>query len=86
MTPADAFRLGLADRLAGLPMIARTPDVAELNDAYGAGYDPRDELGLVLPQYAEQVAAFVAECARLVCPEGIPANLPRNACEFGTSQ
>ena len=78
----QAFLLGLADRVAGLPMIARTPDVAELNDAYGAGYDPYNEMCLVLPEFVAQSEAFVASMVRQCCPQGIPVKLPRNKCEF----
>jgi hypothetical protein len=77
-----AFKLGLADRLAGRPMIAHdsTPD-GELSDAYAIGYDPFDEMGLTLPEYRDEVRAFAGECVRQI-PGGIPTALPRNKCEF----
>ncbi len=82
MNVKQAFLLGLQDRMAGLPMIARTPDEPELNDAYGAGYDPYNELGLILPEFIDQATTFTASLIRQCCPAGIPLKLPRNACEF----
>jgi hypothetical protein len=78
-----AFKLGLADRLAGLPMIAHEgqPDEGETVDAYAIGYDPFNEMGMGLPEHQAEIDAFTAECVRQI-PGGIPLNLPRNRCEF----
>lgn len=79
-----AFLMGLNDRLAGKPMMAfgdaRDND-PQLNDAYGAGYDPWNEMRMVRPQFEERVArevgAYLIETGAI-----IPTPLPRNACEF----
>lgn len=78
-----AFKLGLADRIAGRPMTAHEgqPDEGETVDAYAMGYDPFDEMGLTLPEYRDETRIFVAECVRQI-PGGIPVSLPRNRCEF----
>lgn len=78
-----AFKLGLADRLAGRPMMAHEgqPDEGETVDAYAIGYDPFDEMGLTLPEFREETQAFAAECIRQI-PGGVPVSLPRNKCEF----
>lgn len=78
-----AFKLGLADRLAGFPMMAHEgqPDEGETVDAYAIGYDPHDEMGMTLPEFRDEVRAFTAECVRQI-PGGIPMALPRNKCEF----
>lgn len=77
-----AFKLGLADRLAGKPMIAHDcTESPECSDAYAIGYDPHDEMGLTQPEFAVEVRAFVGECVRQI-PGGVPMVLPRNRCEF----
>lgn len=81
----EAFKAGMADRLAGRPMMAfgdERDDDGEMTDAYCFGYDPLDEMGLTLPEHKAQVEAETAELIRLCCPNGVPANLPRNRCEF----
>jgi hypothetical protein len=85
-TPAqvEAFRMGFADRMNGRPIMAfgdaRDED-PELNDAYGTGYDPRNELNMVRPEYLEQVRADVVA---YLSETGLtlPEVLPRNRCEF----
>jgi hypothetical protein len=78
-----AFKLGLADRLAGRPMTAHEgqPDEGETVDAYAMGYDPHDEMGLTLPEFLAETRIFIAECVRQI-PGGVPMNMPRNKCEF----
>jgi hypothetical protein len=78
-----AFDLGLKDRIAGSPMLARGSDGDDEYwvDAYGCGYDPRNELGMVRPECLETAAAEVVELTKLT-GSVIPDTLPRNRCEF----
>jgi hypothetical protein len=74
----ECFKLGLADRLAGRPMIAHDScGDGEPSDAYAIGYDPFDEMSLTLPEYRDVVRAFAGECVRQI-PGGVPVNMPRN--------
>lgn len=79
----DAFRRGLADRIAGRPMIAYSQDDDNIDacDAYGLGYDPREEQGLTLPEFRTEARAFVQEAIAALAVT-LPDMLPRNACEF----
>lgn len=81
----EAFKAGLADRLAGRPMMAfgdARDDDADVTDGYCMGYDPHDELGLTLPEFKAETEAMTAELIRACCPLGVPMKLPRNRCEF----
>lgn len=82
MSTREAFLLGLADRMAGRPIIAHFECATVEDDAYMCGYDPHQELGLVLPEFRAVVEARTAAYIRECCPLGVPMTLPRNACEF----
>jgi hypothetical protein len=78
-----AFVVGLADRLAGRPLMARDDDGDDEYwvDAYCAGYDPREEMGLTLPEFLEVQKATIVELTALT-GSVIPEVLPYNRCEF----
>jgi hypothetical protein len=78
-----AFIQGLADRLAGKPLMARDDDGDDeyWADAYICGYDPRNELDMARPEFREKCAADVIELTKLT-GSVIPDALPRNRCEF----
>lgn len=87
-TPAQlsAFLKGRTDRMDGRPLTcfgdARDDD-GELTDAYTLGYDPHDELGLILPQFKDKCAAEVLVYAAEAGVTILRAEqMPRNRCEF----
>jgi hypothetical protein len=78
-----AFVQGLADRIAGSPMLARDDDGDDeyWADEYALGYDPRNEMDMNRPEFREKCAADVIELTALT-GSVIPDVFPYNRCEF----